>query len=105
MSLEFNWKYKNYEMNAVPQNKDNPKNTRNYTIELVKYGKNKDGSQHIITIAYWDCDINGYKLKIVRNNIFDIIEEEDVMEIWRQMKLAQKVLNKFEIEDPYGWFW
>ena len=104
MKLEFNWKYKDYELRAVPKrlvrfNEDE----ENHTIELIKWNTKEDGKKHCFTIAYWIYK-EGYELRSVGNRIFNCIEIEDIAIIWEQMKLAQKVLDEFELEEAFEEF-
>ena len=99
--MEFNWKYKNYELRAVPKRLVRfSEDEENHTIELIKWNT-KDGKKYCFTIAYWQNTNSGYELKAVGDRIFEFIDDEDIPLIWQQLKLAQKVLDKFELEDTF----
>ena len=102
MKLEFNWKYKDYELRAVPKHLVRfDDDEENITIDLIKWNKREDGSRYCYSIAYWRYTNEGYELRIVGDRIFKDIDVKDVAIIWEQMKLAQKVLDKFELEDTF----
>ena len=105
MKLEFNWKYKDYELRAVPRGLVGPKEDKeNYTIELLKWIKREKDKPYCFTIAYWRYTNEEYELRIVGDRIFKDIDVEDVATIWKQMKLAQKVLDEFELEEAFEEF-
>ena len=103
--MEFNWKYKDYELRAVPKRLVRfRKDEENHTIELIKWNTKEDGKKYCFTIAYWQNTNSGYELKAVEDRIFEFIDDEDIALIWQQLKLAQKVLDKFELEEIFEEF-
>lgn len=104
MKLEFNWKYKDYELRAVPKRLVRfSENEENTTIELLKWSTKENGKKYCFTIAYWIYK-EGYELRIVGDRIFKDIDVEDVTIIWEQMELAQKALDNFELEEVFEEF-
>jgi DNA invertase Pin-like site-specific DNA recombinase len=104
MKLEFNCKYKNYELRAVPKRLVRfSEDEENHTIKLIKWNTKEDGKKYCFTIAYWVYK-EGYELRFVGNRMFEFIDDEDVHLIWQQLKLAQKVLDKFELEEVFEEF-
>ena len=101
MKLEFNWKYKDYELRAVPKYltrfNDEEENT---TIELLKWETKNNGVRYCFTMAYWTYSSNeGYELRLVGDRMFNYIELEDIATIWEQLKLAKEVLDDFELDE------
>lgn len=102
MELNFNWKYKDYELRAVPKglvrtNDSDP----NHTIELLKWTKD-DKSRYCFTIAYWVLRKEGYELRHVYGRMFEYVRMEDLEPIWIKMIEAQQVLDEYwekEISD------
>ena len=98
MKLEFNWKYKDYELRAVPKMLVRlDEDEENETIELLKWDTRENGERYCFTMAYWIyTDDDGYELRLVGNRMFNYIETEDIAIIWEQMKLAKEALDDFE---------
>ena len=95
--LEFNWSYKDYELQACPRRlvrleDDEP----NETIDFIKYDTDSNGKRHCYSLAYWKKDSEGYYLHFVGSRPFEHIELEDLEVVWKAMNVAQKVLD--------GWF-
>ena len=104
MKLEFNWKYKDYELRAVPKQLVRfSEDEENTTIELIKWDTKETGERYCFTIAYWIYK-EGYKLRFVEDRMFKCIVDEDIYLIWKQLKLAQKVLDEFELEEAFEEF-
>ena len=104
MKLEFNWKYKDYELRAVPKRLARfSEDEENTTIELLKWNTKENGEKYCFTIAYWIYK-EGYELKFVGDRMFKYTDDEDIALIWQQLKLAQKVLDKFELEEIFEEF-
>lgn len=105
MKLEFNWKYKDYELRAIPKQLVGfSEDEENSTIKLLKWNTKENGKKYCFTIAYWRYTNEGYELRFVGNRMFKYIDDEDVHLIWQQLKLAQKTLDKFELEDTFEEF-
>lgn len=92
--LQFNWKYKDYELRAIPRGliRTNPKE-ENYTIELLKWSEDT-----CYTLLYWKCNRDGYEVKFVHDRPFTNIGDKDLLIIWEQMIKAQEVLDNFELK-------
>lgn len=101
MELRFNWNYKDYSIKAVPKCLVRfEESDINETIELIKWYYNKKSDKlNCFTLAYWIKDDEGYYLKFVGGRPFEEIDALDVETIWRKLKEAQKVLDKFWAED------
>lgn len=101
MKLEFNWKYKDYELRSVSKHlvRFNDEE-ENVTIELLKWDTRENGERYCFTMAYWIyTDDDGYELRLVGNRMFDCIELEDIIIVWGQMKLAKGILDDFELDE------
>lgn len=100
MQLEFNWKYEDYELRAVPKCLARfEESDINQTIELVKwYYDEEDDRKHCFTLAYWVLANEGYELRFVSDRMFKYITEEDIRVVWEHLKNAQEVLNQFELD-------
>lgn len=101
MTLEFSFKYKDYELRACPKrlarfSPDEP----NETIDLVKWDKSGD-RPYCFSLAYWTRDKEGYELTFVGSRPFDNIDKEDVPILWSVLKQAQEILDQFfkEVEN------
>lgn len=95
MSLEFSFKYKDYELRACPKRlvelyPDEP----NETIDLIKWYEH-NGKKLCYSLAYFERYDEGYRLKFVGSRPFDDIEKEDVKVIWSALKHAQEILDEF----------
>jgi len=96
MTLDFNWKYKDYEIRACPKTLARfSKEEVNETIDLVKWETDKDGKRHCFSLAYWTRDKEGFDLTLVGTRVFEEIEEDDLEIVWDQLHTAQKVLDMF----------
>ena len=94
--LNFKWRYKDYELRACPITLARlNENDENETIELVKWVKHEDGKEYCFSLAYWERNKEGYDLNSVGSRIFEYIEDEDIEEVWKQLKVAQKILDIF----------
>jgi hypothetical protein len=94
--LEFNWKYKDYELRACPRRLARLEDDEsNETIDFVKW-YDYHGKRACYSLAYWQETSEGYDLKFVGDRPFRDIEIEDLSTIWTALHLAQKVLD--------GWF-
>lgn len=79
--LNFNWKYKNYELRACPKSlvslNDNEKNV---TISFIKWTSIENNINHPYPyiLAYYQFTKNGYKLKWLKdiNKIIDNMDRE-----------------------------
>lgn len=101
MELRFNWNYKDYSIKAVPKCLARFEDSDiNETIELVKWYYNKEDDRHYcFTLAYWIKDDDGYFLNFVGGRPFEEIDVLDVGMVWKKLKEAQKVLDKFWDEE------
>lgn len=93
--LNFNWKYKNYELRSRPQTlaRINPED-KNVTIDFVKW-VNDDEKPYCFSMAYFEKDREGYELKFVGDRPFEHIEEEDLAVCWSALKMASDLLNNW----------
>lgn len=93
MELNFNWKYKNYELRACPKHlvKFND-DDKNETIDFVKWN---DDHTSCFSLAYWIKNKERYDLTIVGNRAFEYIEDEDIDIVWTHLKAAQKILDAY----------
>lgn len=85
MELNFNWKYKDYELRACPKilarlNKED----QNETIDLIKWGAHNDGEKYCFSLAYWKRGSEGFDLSLVGSRVFEYIDEEDLEIVWEQ---------------------
>ena len=96
MKLNFNWKYKTYEMKACPKSLARfYDNEPNETIDLLKWEESADGRKSCFSLAYFVRGREGYYLKFVGGRPFDYIAKEDVPVLWKALKIAQGILNAF----------
>lgn len=66
-------------------------------LELVCY--EGDFNSVCFTVGYWDKTDEGYEFTSCGSRLFDYVSEEDLPEIWKAVKAADKFLNKrFEEE-------
>lgn len=99
--FEFNWKYKDFEIRSkIPMKGKNP------YIELVKWEEGNSGRRTCFTLAYWHIDKDNYpELHFVGDRPFEYLAELDVTPIWKQLFLAQAmledVLEKERHEEDY----
>lgn len=100
MSLEFSFKYKNYELRACPKRlvRFSP-NEPNETIDLIKWETDSGGRKFCFSLAYFEKTGEGYRLKFVYSRPFDCIEPEDVKILWSALKHAQEILDEFFKEE------
>lgn len=94
-NLEFQWKYKDYELHACPKRLARfSEDEKNVTIDLVKWFEH-NGRRCCYSLAYFIRKEEGYDLRFVGGRPFDDIAEEDVLEVWDALKTAQAVLDAF----------
>ena len=96
--LDFNWKYKNYELKACPLSlaRLTPED-KNTTIDFVKWsGPITDTDRHCFSIAYFVKTNEGYDLKFVGNRPFNHIDSEDLAVCWDALKMASNLLNSWQ---------
>ena len=96
--LDFNWKYKNYELRACPPSLVKlDSEEKNTTIDFVKWsGPVTDENRCCISIAYFVKTYDGYNLKFVGNRPFEYIESEDLLVCWNALKMASNLLNNWQ---------
>lgn len=57
-------------------------------------------NESCITIGYWDRDDEGYEFKSCGSRLFSYVCDEDLPEVWKAIKEADKYLNtRFQTED------
>lgn len=97
MELNFKWRYKDYELRACPRTLARlNEEDKNETIDLIKWDRHDDNNkEYCFSLAYWERDKEGYDLTLVGSRIFEYIDEEDLEEVWKQLKVAQKMLDAF----------
>lgn len=97
MELNFNWKYKDYELRACPKHLARfSDDEENETIDLIKWQTDKeDGRRYCFSLAYWQRDKEGFDLTLVGTRVFEEIEEDDLEMVWKQLHTAQLVLDRF----------
>ena len=97
MELNFNWKYKDYELRACPKRLVKfEDDEQNETIDLIKWQTHKeDGKRYCFSLAYWKRDKEGFDLALVGTRVFEEIEEDDLEIVWEQLHTAQLVLDRF----------
>ena len=98
MGLEFNKDIGPYTIRAVSEKLFY---MNHETIELIK-NLNTDRGAYM-TLAYWEKNSDGYKLRFVSDRPF-MIENQYILEIWNTLKLAQLTLNEFWNENNEGEF-
>ena len=93
--LDFNWKYKDYELRACPQRlvKFNEEDV-NETIDLIKW-EGTGNNRSCFSLAYWRKVRDGYDLYLVGTRFFDYIDKEDLSMVMEQLHKAQKILDAF----------
>ena len=96
MTLEFNIKYKDFELRACPKRlaRFDP-NEPNETINFVRWETDESGRRYCYSLAYFKRDSEGYDLKFVGRRPFEFIAKEDIVNIWSLLEMAQNVLDKF----------
>lgn len=88
MDYEFNWKYGDFEISTT-----RPFGGGEPYIELVKWETDTRGKPYCFTLAYWHRDDEGWELRFVGNRPLKYIAEIDVSPIWKQLYLAQEMLQ------------
>lgn len=96
MTLDFNIKYKDFELRACPKrlarfSDDEP----NETINFVRWRTDESGRRYCYSLAYFKRGSEGYDLTFVGRRPFEDISKEDVVNIWSLLEMAQNVLDKF----------
>lgn len=98
-SLEYSWKYKNYELRAVPERlaRFEP-NEPNTTIALVKWQEDRSSC---FTLGYWKKQSENYDFHFVGSRMFRYIDKVDLDIVWGQLDIAQEVLQEFEFRTSF----
>lgn len=99
MTLEFSFKYKDYELKACPKRlvRFSPEET-NETIDFVKWDRSSV-KPYCFSLAYFERYDEGYRLKFVGDRPFTEIDKEDLPIIWGVLKQAQEILDQFYEEE------
>lgn len=92
MGLEFNKDIGPYTIRAAEKLFYMYPEDKNETIELIKNLNTYRGAY--MTLAYWEKNSDGYKLRFVSDRPF-MIENQYILEIWNTLKLAQLTLDEF----------
>ena len=98
MTLEFSFKYKNFEARACDVSLRTTET--NNTIELVSW-QNDGEKDYCFTLAYFVRDKEGYYLKFVGDRPFEYIHDIDVPMLWKLLSYAQEILNLYY--DEVNW--
>ena len=79
MSLEFSFKYKDYELRACPKRlaRFSPEEP-NETIDFVKWNKSED-KPYCFSLAFFERYSEGYRLKFVGDRPFEYIDKKDLI--------------------------
>ena len=95
MSLNFSLKFKDYELRACPKHlaRLSP-DEKNETIDLVKWHGEGD-KRYCFSLGFFRRNDEGYGFTFVGERMFKYIESEDVPIIWKALRYAQAILNKF----------
>lgn len=97
--LEFNKKYKEYEVRVVNHHLMLPSDDEEeLTIELIKWDYSRKCGKYCITLAYFEKGVEGYTIRLVGNRYFSIAEN-DIIEVHKMLEEAYNVLNKENDED------
>lgn len=64
---------------------------KNVPLALNRFDDNFEGSCFVI--GTWERDDEGYEFRSVGSRIFDYVADEDLSEIWKAIKNADKYLN------------
>lgn len=64
---------------------------KNVPLSLNMFDNNFEGSCFVI--GTWERDDEGYEFRSVGSRMFDYIDDEDLNEIWKAIKNADKYLN------------
>ena len=89
MSFSFNWKFKDYEIQT--------RTAKHPYVELVKWDQDGNGRAYCFTLAYWYRDKDGNReLHFVCDRPFEYVANIDIGEIWKQLWLAQQMLEDAE---------
>lgn len=87
-SMEINIKKNGFEIRTAHDMKGNER------YELAKWEKTEDGRDYSFVLAYFHKDSNGYyNLIFVGDRPFQYIAEIDIADIWRELWMAQMMLN------------
>lgn len=93
--LDFNWKYKNYELRACPKKLVRFHDEPNETIDFVKWELDSNGKRYCYFLAYWIKNSQGYELHFVRDELFKDIKPEDIKVVCKALDMAQKTLDRW----------
>ena len=96
MDLNFNFRYKDYELKACPSRlvRFDPEEP-NETIDLVKWDMTDDDRPFCFSLAYFSRGSDGYSLRFVGDRPFEYIDAEDVPIVWIMLKQAQEILDRY----------
>lgn len=90
--FEFNWKYKDFEIRTT----HTCGKVQKPYLELIKWSES-EGKRYCWTLAYWYRDKDDdWELRFVCNRPLEEISDVDVSPIWRQLFLAQQMLEDAE---------
>lgn len=98
MPLEFNYKYKDYEVRACPKHLIRLSDSdENEAIDFVKWETTKNGEPYCFSIAYWRKNEKDgtYSLCFVEDRFVRYVNQEDVLAIWKILTMAQTTLDEW----------
>jgi len=90
----FKWEWKSFETNKCYSIEE-----ATYLGEKPKYPTlnlnlfDNDFEDSCIAIGAWDKDSEGYEFRSIGSRMFDYVADEDLNEIWKAIKNADKYLN------------
>jgi len=106
-SFNFNWKFGHFQITTVHEKYDDKNHCydvespirKNCPIELLKWSEDFD---YCWVVAWFRKTDEGYEFLSIGSRLFDEISEDEISEIWRQLKAASKILNEYyEVSGEY----
>lgn len=98
--FDFHWKFGRFEIATVRErytnegfryDNDSPIR-RNIPVELVKWDEDHASCW---VVAWWVRSSEGYELRFIGGRPFHDIEPDEIAEIWRQLQVAQSMLDMY----------
>ena len=90
----FFWEWQSYNTKkcySITESSYLGEKSKNVPLSLNMFDDNFEGSCFVI--GTWERDDEGYEFRSVGSRMFDYVDDEDLNEIWKAIKNADKYLN------------
>ena len=90
----FFWEWQSYSTKkcySITESSYLGEKSKNVPLSLNMFDDNFEGSCFVI--GTWERDDEGYEFRSVGSRMFDYVDDEDLNEIWKAIKNADKYLN------------